>query len=225
MKTVNRRNFLVGMGVAAGGLAFHGLTAKAASCGLTPEQQEGPFYPGDINFTSDTDLTRLPGGSARALGQVIYVRGKVTDANCQPVPNANVEIWQACASGRYNNPRDSNTAPLDPNFRYWAETFTDAEGNYSFKSIQPGSYPAAPGWIRPSHIHVHVSRLGFYELTTQLYFASEKELNEKDFILQGEVPAADRAKVVVDFQPSGSGFEAGSLTGTFDISLRPVRAR
>ncbi len=60
------------------------------------------------------------------------MRGRVVDEDCQPVANANVEIWQACATGRYNNRNDPNPAALDPNFRYWAEAFTVADGLYQF---------------------------------------------------------------------------------------------
>lgn len=223
-KDLNRRNFLkIGMGVSAGTLVMGGFASKAlaAQCGLTPAQTPGPFYPGEANFTAENDLTRVPGKNGRAAGQVVYIRGKVLDQQCRPVEGANVEIWQASKSGRYNNSRDPNPAPLDPNFRYWGETFTGAGGEYSFKTIIPGAYPADEGWDRPPHIHVRVARLGYQELVTQMYFAGEP-LNERDLILQA-VPAADREKVVVRFLPSGSGLEPGSLSGEFNLSIRSIR--
>jgi protocatechuate 3,4-dioxygenase, beta subunit len=226
-KNLDRRNFLrASLTVSAGALAASGLVPKAfaASCGLTPPQMEGPFHPGEANMKPATDLTVVPGRPQRALGQVIYLTGRVVDQNCQPVAGANVEIWQACASGRYNHGRDPNQAPLDPNFRYWGETDTDADGKYMFKTIIPGAYPADPsiGWDRPPHIHVKVSRLGYKELTTQMYFKGN-ELNEKDLILREDVPRDHWDRVIVDFQPSGAGFEPGSLRGFFEISLQKVR--
>ncbi len=221
---LNRRNFLRSSIVAsAGALAATGILPKAmaATCGLTPPQTSGPFYPGEALFKPENDLTRVPGAPQRALGQIVYVKGRVIDPLCRPVAGANVEIWQACTTGRYNNPKDENTAALDPNFRYWGETNTDADGNYMFKTIIPGAYPADTNWIRPPHIHFKVSRLGYKELITQMYF-SGNPYNEKDLILD-QIPRADWERVIVEFKPSADGLEPGSLTGDFNISLQKVR--
>lgn len=221
--STDRRRFLkLGAG-AAGALALSNpiTRAFAASCGLTPPQTPGPFYPGESQFRAENDLTHVPGQPGRALGKVIYVRGKVVDTECNPIEEANVEIWQACASGKYNNPKDPNPAPLDPNFRYWGETYTDANGDYVFKTIVPGAYPASGDWTRPAHVHFRVARIGYRELVTQMYFKGDP-LNERDLILQ-QIPPSQRASVIVDFQPSGTEFEPGSLTGRFDITLRSVR--
>ena len=195
--------------------------ALASTCGLTPPQTPGPFYPGEASFMLENDLTTLPGSDKRALGQVIYVSGLVEDVLCRPVPSVLVEIWQACASGRYNNPTDTNSAPLDPNFRYWGETVTDANGHYQFKTILPGAYPADTDWIRPPHIHFRVTKVGYKELVTQMYFAGN-ELNKKDQILDG-VPHDEWDRVIVDFKPAGSGFEPSSLAGKFNLSIQKVR--
>lgn len=225
-KTLDRRNFLkVGAGISAGALAFGGFLPKAlaATCGLTPPQTEGPFYPGEAEFTAENDLTVVPGAPRRALGKVVYVRGTVQDQLCRPLAGVNVEIWQACESGSYNNSKDPNPAPRDPYFKYWGETFTDENGAYSFKTIEPGAYPADnQGWVRPAHIHFKVSKLGYRELTTQMYFKGDPH-NAKDYILL-DLPPAERERVVVEFQPAGPGFEPGSRAGTFDITLRSVRS-
>lgn len=223
MEQNSRRKFLQTGATAAGALIASGAIAEAigATCGRTPPQTAGPFYPGEARFTTETDLTYVPGRTARALGQVIYVKGRVVDSNCQPVAGANVEIWQACASGKYNNPQDPNPAPLDPNFKYWAETFTDAQGRYEFKSIVPGAYPADTDWNRPPHIHFKVSRLGYQELVTQMYFRGNP-LNNDDLILR-RIPSAERQSVVVEFLPAPADHEPGSLVGSFEITLQSVR--
>lgn len=221
MKVQNRRNFLkVGAG-SAGLLLFTGFSkALAETCGLTPRQAEGPFYPGESNFQNDNDLTQIAGRPRRAKGQVVFIQGRVLDANCQPIENANVEIWQACASGKYQNSRDPNPAPLDPDFKYWGETFSDREGKYWFKTIIPGAYPADTNWERPPHIHFKISRLGYQELITQMYFQGEA-LNDKDLILRN-IPRAERGRVIVEFRPAPVGFEPGSLVGNFDITMERV---
>jgi protocatechuate 3,4-dioxygenase beta subunit len=223
--SLNRRKFLqVGLGSTATLAALSGFGTKAlaaAGCGLTPPQTPGPFYPGEASFKPENDLTSIPGRPRRAEGQVDYVKGRVVDQLCRPVKNANVEIWQACASGRYNNPKDPNTAPLDPNFRYWGETHTDTKGEYIFKTIIPGAYPADTDWVRPPHIHFKVSRLGYKELVTQMYFKGET-LNDKDLILLDIAPG-ERERVIVEFRDSPSGLEPKTLFGEFEISLQSVR--
>jgi protocatechuate 3,4-dioxygenase beta subunit len=225
MKTESdRRQFIkLGGAGAAGILAFTNPLAKAlaASCGLTPPQTSGPFYPGESLFHQDNDLTQIQGHATAALGQVVYIKGRVLDSNCKPISNATVEIWQACASGRYNNPKDTNPAPIDPHFKYWGETTTDAKGKYVFKTIIPGAYPADSDWTRPPHIHFKVTGLGYRELVTQLYFKGEP-LNDLDLILK-DIPAGERDSVIVEFSPSPAGSDPGSLTGSFDITLRSIR--
>jgi protocatechuate 3,4-dioxygenase beta subunit len=223
-----RRSFLkLGTGAAGAALLLNPMSkALAAACGLTPAQTPGPFYPGENKFHVDNDLTAIPGHAARAAGQVVYVKGKVLDQNCNPVENANVEIWQACHTGKYNNSGDSNTAVLDPNFKYCDEVTTDKNGEYSFKTILPGAYPADVDWTRPPHIHFKITRLGYVELVTQMYFKGN-QFNDRDLILQ-QIPANERDSVIVDFKPSPLDLEPGSLLGNFDItiqSVRPNRAR
>lgn len=221
-KLNDRRQFLKVSTGAAGAalLAPHLGKAMAAACAETPPQTSGPFYPGESVFQADHDLTQMPGHRLRAEGQIIYVRGRVVDQDCRPVANANVELWQACASGKYNNPKDPNPAPLDPNFKYWAENFTDANGEYWFKTIVPGAYPASDSWTRPPHLHFKISCLGYHELVTQMYFKGN-HLNAGDRILQ-QLPERDRTSVLVEFRPVGEDLEPGALLGQFDISIRKV---
>ncbi len=82
-----------------------------------------------------------------------------------------IELWQACASGRYNHPRDTNRAALDTNFQYWAQVRTDSGGNFSVKTIKPGAYPASPTWIRPPHIHIKVHKADIHR--SQRRFTSQ----------------------------------------------------
>jgi protocatechuate 3,4-dioxygenase beta subunit len=203
------------------------LTANSAigqildACGLTPPQTEGPFYPVVNQADKDTDLTQVRGKTGRAKGQVIYIQGQVVDEHCGPVPNALVEIWQACWSGRYHHPGDTSGNVLDPNFQYWGRASTDAQGNYQFKTIIPGAYKADTNWWRPPHIHYKVHALGYHDLTTQMYFAGN-QYNDADLILQN-VPAAERDRVIVDFAAAeGPQFDANSQLGRFDIALRRV---
>lgn len=219
IEDMKRRNFLKTFAVGLGAAALGRQAVAAGACNKTPAQTAGPFYPGEDLFVPDNDLTRVPGSRQMALGEVIYIEGTVRElSTCLPVANVNVEIWQACASGRYNNDRDPNPAPRDSNFRYWGETFTDANGNYSFKTIKPGAYPADTDWDRPPHIHVRLAKRGYKELITQMYFKGDP-LNELDKILLN-VPTRLRGEVIVDFKANPA--DASSTIGTFNISIEKV---
>lgn len=186
--------------------ASAGLTATVVSAAVfagerivTPAQTEGPFYPNKPQADKDTDLTLIEGHSERAKGEVVRVTGRVLDQHGAPVAGALVDLWQANAAGRYDHEADPATAPLDPNFQSWGMVRTDADGRYAFTTIKPGAYPVDGTWSRPPHIHFKVSRRGYREITTQMYFAGEP-LNDVDRLLQ-EVPEAERAALVVKFEP------------------------
>lgn len=165
---------------------------------LTPRQPEGPFYPVVPQVDTNADLVLMTGKNEPARGEIIIVQGQVTDQQCRPVQGVLVEIWQACHTGRYNHHADPNTAELDPNFQYWGKALTDANGNYRFRTIVPGAYPAGDGWVRPPHIHFKVSKLGYVELITQMYFAGDA-LNADDLILQ-RLSKAQQERVVIELK-------------------------
>ena len=225
---ISRRGLLGAGAGAAAGLIAQRLGAappvsRAESCAdPTAGQTEGPFYPTRDGVEEDPDLTRVKGRSGQAQGEVVHVHGRVLDEACRPIAGALVEIWQANTWGRYDHEGDTgNPRPLDPNFQSWAETLTDAEGRFRFKTIKPGSYPVGEdGWVRPPHIHFKVSRRGYHELVTQMYFAGEP-LNEPDRIRR-ELSERDRERVTVAFGPASAELGAGTRLGAFDITLRQV---
>ena len=219
MKELNRRQLLVSALstatlVAVAGRAHAQTPPNTCKILKTPKQPEGPFYPVDDQLNqldTDSDLIRVSDTQQIATGEVILVEGVVRDQQCTPVQGVLVEIWQACHTGKYNHPSDPNTAALDPNFQYWGKAVTDKNGVYKFRTIIPGAYPADEGWVRPPHIHFKVSKIGYFELITQMYFAHQ-ELNDKDLILQA-LPKAEQKKLVVEFDEH---------KGNFDIILTKV---
>ena len=186
---------------------------SAAVCAPTPPETAGPFYPVNFPLDSNNDLTFLKDRSQKAQGEVIWIQGLVQDEACQPVSGALVEIWQACTTGRYNHPKDSNPAKLDPNFQYWGKATSNAKGEYGFKTIKPGSYPASWFWTRPPHIHFTVQSRSHSRLTTQMYFAGEP-LNAKDRLFR-EHPPEDQARCLVAFRKVKN-----IPMGTFNLTLK-----
>jgi protocatechuate 3,4-dioxygenase beta subunit len=89
------------------------------------------------------------------------MKGSVRDTDGQSVEDVTVDLWQANAAGRYRHPHDPNTAPLDEDFQGWAIVPSGKDGEFRFKTVFPGVYPAGEGWVRPPHIHFKVSKRGF----------------------------------------------------------------
>lgn len=211
----SRRNMIkASAGAAAATLASAGV---AGSLSPTPANPEGPFYPIKEQVDKDADLTRVAGREGRAQGEVLRVSGRVLDESGEPVADAVVDVWQANAFGRYDHEGDTSDSPRDPNFQGWGIMKTDAEGRYSFTTIKPGAYTAMGEWVRPPHIHYKVSRRGYHELTTQMYWDGDP-LNDKDELFKS-VPEEQRKQLLVAFDTSGEVPE-----GQFDIVLAKVAA-
>lgn len=200
---MNRRELLgAGIALPLGALASPS-HAAGDTCGPTPRQTSGPFYPLHDQVDKDLDLTRLTGHDQPAAGEVIRVQGRVLDADCKPVAGALVDLWQADSNGRYSHPADPNPARRDPNFQGWGQVVTDAGGRYGFRTIKPAAYPleflngqpVEKAGYRTPHIHFRVSKRGYREFATQMYFDGEA-LNENDILLN-RVPVAERPKLVI----------------------------
>lgn len=182
---MKRRHFFKAGLLSSLGIAGH-VMAKSEGLKLsqsTPNEIEGPFYPVIAQKDKDFDLTKIKGRNQDALGKKIIVHGIVLDTEGNPVEGATVDLWQANAAGRYSHPHDSNPAPVDDNFQGWAIVPTGKSGEFRFKSVLPGIYPVGGGWSRPPHIHFKVTKKGYIELTTQMYFP-DHPLNQVDRLLQ-----------------------------------------
>jgi protocatechuate 3,4-dioxygenase beta subunit len=126
-----------------------GLTEIPCTGLLTSPNQEGPYYSAGSPERSSLIEAGMP-------GTPILIFGRVFDQNCNPIPGARVDFWQADANGVYDN----------SGYTLRGHTFTDGNGYYEMESIAPGLYTG-----RPPHIHVKVFAPDGRELlTTQMYF-------------------------------------------------------
>lgn len=145
--------------------------------GNTLSEIAGPVFGHETIGRLDNDLVlnfARPGENA--IGERIIVHGRLVDERGHAVPGALLEFWQANAGGRYRHKRDGYLAPLDPNFGGCGRTVTDANGEYSFRTVRPGPYPwpNGPNDWRPAHIHFSVFGQGFAQrLITQMYFEGD----------------------------------------------------
>lgn len=235
--TIDRRNILKFL-VAGSTLAIPGWVYGRNSLWipkdlpLTPQQTEGPFYPEtsiEKQIFNDTDLRRRLGDHEFAKGQQCIVSGVIRNRKGRPIKDAIVEIWQACASGRYNHSQDRpNPGLLDNNFQFWGRSITDKDGKYSFITIVPGKYPGRTA----RHIHYRVDAPGYRRCTTQCYFSDFGNDNMRDGIYRS-LNRKERELVTVEFHKpvapksnlrkmdvAKKKFKKGSLwTGRFDIVL------
>lgn len=178
---VTRRHIMVGAAALASASA-----AGAQKLVATSAQDLGPFYPIVHPADHDADLTRVKGRGGVAMGQPINVIGRLVDSHGNPIRDAQIELWQCNAAGRYDHPGDTaNPAGLDPNFQGFARLATDRDGQFKFRSVKPKDYDTPIGRRTP---HIHFDIRGHRErLVTQMYFPNEP-LNDIDFLLKNAQP-------------------------------------
>lgn len=159
----------------------------------------GPVFGRVPVLPEDADLTRQHHGEP--LGERIVVSGRVVDSDGRPVRHTLMEMWQANAAGRYADPVDDHSAPLDPNFTGAGRCLTDGEGQYRFVTVKPGAYPwrnHENAW-RPAHIHFSLFGPSLASrLVTQMYFPGDP-LMALDPILQSIPDQSSRELLVAKF--------------------------
>ena len=130
-----------------------GITLPQPVCtGLTQSQTEGPYYKPDTPQRNSFLEEGMQGTRLILVGYVL-------DQNCQPLPDAWLDFWQADTTGEYDN----------QGYGLRGHQFTDAQGRYNLETILPGLYSSRP----IEHIHVKVRPEGGQEITSQLYFPNQ----------------------------------------------------
>ncbi|HEY2927783.1 hypothetical protein [Piscinibacter sp.] len=171
-------------------------------CGPTGGAAEGPFYVANAPQATDINAGKSPGRPMR-IGGTVYSEDGVT-----PIRGAKVEFWHSDASGAYHPNGNGDIARYprsEINLR--GVTHTDAQGRYTFTSIEPGHYGE-----RRRHLHWKVSAPGHRAITTQSYWLAERGGARE----QGD--ATDRRAEAcrwVDFRD-----RQGTAVGVFDIVLK-----
>jgi len=181
-RTLRRREALVALGGLGAGVVWAATRGSAglaraaaatphataaATCVLTPEATEGPYWIAN-RLTRRNIKDGRPG-----LTLALYIT--VVDATtCKPISGADVEIWHADASGVYSgysgsSPPSGGGGHATPNNskRYLrGHQKSDANGRVRFDTIYPGWYRG-----RTPHIHMKVHVGGSVVHTGQLFFA------------------------------------------------------
>jgi protocatechuate 3,4-dioxygenase alpha subunit len=163
---------------------------------VTPSQTIGPFF--SIGLTWDDGPFAVPEGT----GGAFWIRGRVTDGDGEPVPDAVIETWQADPDGRYSHPDDPRADGGD--FRGFARAPTDRDGTFAIHTVKPGPVPGAGGATQAPHLAMAVFARGLLNrVVTRVYFADEAELNAADPVLAA-IPEDRRATLIA--QPDDGGY-------------------
>ena len=162
-----------------------------------------------------------------APGAPCFVRGSVRGPAGEPIPDAELDVWQADESGLYDVQRGAD-APL----RARALLRADASGRFYFRSIVASAYPiphdgpvgkllAALGrhpW-RPAHLHFSISAPGYEQLVTHVF-------REGDRYLDSDAVFGVRSSLIARWErqtsaiaPDGSPMDQPFYTLDFDFVL------
>ena len=151
---------------------------KPAGC--TEATVFGPFYvAGAPEYALGEDVA---GG---APGQPCLVRGRVRGLDGEPVPGAEIHVWQADAEGMY----DVQRADLEGH-QARGVLHADPEGRYFFRSILAEAYPIPDDgpvgdmlkatrrhpW-RPAHLHFMIKAPGYETLITHVFRNGDRYLD------------------------------------------------
>ncbi|MDQ1231811.1 dioxygenase [Sphingomonas sp. SORGH_AS_0879] len=186
--------------------------AEAGKSGGTPRTIEGPLYvegaplvDNDANLTDDPDDT-----------STLYMAGRVTGPDGEPVRQAILHVWHANSKGFYSHfdPTHEQTP-----FNNRRRIRLGDDGRYAFHSKMPNGYSVPPGGAsdqlmqvlgrhgnRPAHVHFFIEAPGYRQLTTQINFGDDPFAAD-DFAFgtrEGLLPVPNRqgdtAHIAFDFQ-------------------------
>jgi hydroxyquinol 1,2-dioxygenase len=178
---------------------------------------------------------KLPLGgdiSGGAQGEPLFVDATVRGRDGEPVPDAEVDVWEADAEGFY----DVQRAGLDRS-QGRAVFRTDAEGRLWFRGVMPVAYPIPTDgpvgvmlratkrhpW-RPAHVHFMIRAPGYETLITHVF-------RDRDEYLDSDAVFGVRSSLIGDFVSHRDGVAPDGSTQTkpfhtlkFDFVLEPESA-
>ncbi|GLX09806.1 dioxygenase [Microbispora sp. NBRC 16548] len=190
----------------------------------TPSSVEGPFH---APAPPRENGAWIAEGPERRPGQVMVVRGRVTDTGGTPIGGATVDIWQADDAGHY----DSQDLAQPPGNLRGLFT-TGADGAYWFRSVVPSSYPVPTDGpvggllralgrhpMRPAHIHYRVEAPGHRPVTTHVFVAGDEYLDsDAAFAVKEELIVTP----VMRREGESYGLDGPFADFVFDVRLVPL---
>jgi catechol 1,2-dioxygenase len=158
------------------------LISNRKPAGSTESTVFGPFHRADAPEREFGDSIV---GADRS-GTITYMSGRVTDLHGNPIPGAELDVWQAAADGLYDV-QDPSLHEMNMRGKFRA----DKDGRYLVKTTRPVAYQIpADGPVgemlratnrhawRPAHVHFVVSAPGYSPVTTHVFDSADKYLDE-----------------------------------------------
>lgn len=148
----------------------------------TLEAIEGPFYVPDAPMLEPPYV--LPQRPDEG-GDVLIFRGQVRSSSGEPLPGAEIDMWQADAKGNY-----SSFYPGIPEWNLRGRFLAGEDGRFELRTIVPPPYEIPKDGptgrllnalgrhcFRPAHLHLKVRHHGYVELCTQLFMPGDPWLD------------------------------------------------
>lgn len=159
--------------VPSSGVVAHGVTGEEPILDGPYENWEGVFQgmPDSLSPRSRIAPPSYPGEDLRIKGQVVHLDGT-------PAPGIVIYAYHTDKDGIYppDNEFKGRAAYHHGALRAWA--ISDEDGQYTFDTIRPGSYP---GTREPQHVHLHVIEPGCCNYwITSVHFADDPFITEKE---------------------------------------------
>jgi hydroxyquinol 1,2-dioxygenase len=187
--------------------------------GCTASTGLGPFtFDAAPAFPSGDDRAR------DASGEPCFVQGHVRGPGGEPVPAADVQVWQAGGDGGCDGPIQTHRAG--------ARLQTDAEGAFHIRTTVARAHPVPtdgpagrmlqalgrPAW-RPAHLHVQVAAPGYRRLSTQVFRSDDPHLDSDAVFGVRRALIADWVRHDAGRAPDGSVCDTPFTTLAFDFVL------
>jgi hydroxyquinol 1,2-dioxygenase len=181
--------------------------------GATEATVFGPFYvEGAPSFDLGEDVAN------GAVGIPCNVRGNVRALNGDPVPGAEIHVWQADAEGKYDVQRSGLDEPQARGMLH-----ANGKGQYHFRSILAEAYPIPDDgpvgdmlkatkrhpW-RPAHLHFMIKAPGYETLITHVF-------RNGDAYLDSDAVFGVRQSLVADWVKQAD----GKYLVEYDFVLNP----
>jgi hydroxyquinol 1,2-dioxygenase len=194
-----------------------------ASGGTTDSTVMGPYY--------WQGAPELPLGANLAVGvkgEPAFYSGRVLSSDGTPNAGAVLDIWSGDGEGTYDMQLTE-----DVGMKARGRIRTDAQGQYSFRSIRPNYYPVPTDGpvgrmlermgrhpMRPGHIHMIVSAPAHQAITTHLFPAGSPYIDSDAVFGVKDSLVTPFAKHPPGVAPDGTDMDTPYYTVNYDFRLQ-----
>src|SRR6266568_1872899 len=222
-----RQEFILLSDVLGVSMQMIGINNKRPT-GATESTVFGPFFvEGSPRYANGDDLAN------GAPGEPCFMHGRVLSLTGEPIPDADIEVWQSDSHGFYDVQYEGLSEA-----RGRGHLYSDEEGRYYFWSVRPVAYPipddgpggelldaANRGPMRPAHVHFMVKAPGYKTLITHIFEEGDQHLNS-------DAVFAVKSSLITRFErhepgtaPDGKKMDVPFYTMSYDFILAPAEVK